>query len=162
MDLVDLDLCVVLPVSALEAWVRADPAERMEWLSGDATVEEVAVGDDSGFVFRREKPRPYKAVVVAEPRRRVHVVVSGASDASVQQAIDEPDVALLLSSDLRLKSGLMIMGADLAHADIGGGTPVAGPHRMVDLAPGRFRVELRSVGEADEPGFAMVIAFEPA
>lgn len=160
MDLVDLDLCVVLPVSLLDAWVRADPATRAGWLSGSGPVSEVRIGEHAAFVFRRQPPRPSKALIVSEARRKVGVVVSG-SEASARAAIDDPGSRVVLSPSLRVPSSLMVIGGDLAHADVAGGTPVAGPHRMVDLAPGEYRVELRSVGQPGDPAFAMVIAYEP-
>jgi hypothetical protein len=160
MDVVDLDLCVVLPVNVLDAWVRADPQTRADWLSIDGQVGELAVNNEVAFVFRRERPRPNKALVVTEPRKRVNIVVAG-REAAVKQAIDDPDMAYLLSGYLKVPGAMIVMGGDLAHADVAGGTPVAGPHRMVDLEPGPYRVELRSVGDPGDPEFAMVIAYEP-
>jgi hypothetical protein len=72
----------------------------------------------------------------------------------VRAAIDAPSVRHVLAESVTIPSALMVIGADLAHADVAGGTPVAGPHRMIDLAPGAFRVELRTTGDAT------VIAFD--
>ena len=154
MDVTDLDLCVVLPIAALEAWVRAAPSERAAWLAGAGVVARIDVGGAPAFVFRREPPRPSKALVTSETRRRVAVVVSGADDA-VRAAIDAPSERIVLGERVALATGLLVIGGDLAHADVGGGTPVAGPHRIVDLAPGDYRVEMRALGTA------RVIAFEP-
>jgi hypothetical protein len=161
MDVVDLDLCVVLPIAVLDAWVRADPSTRAAWLTGTSVVSEVEVGGQVGFVFRRERPRPNRALIASEPRRRVNVVVSGADDAALQAAIDAPEARVVLAERAHVPSGLLLIGGDLAHADVGGGTPVAGPHRIVDLAPGAYRVELRTVGAPGEPGFARVISYQP-
>jgi hypothetical protein len=161
MDVTDLDLCVVLPIAVLDAWVRADPATRAGWLAGSTVVSEVQVGAEVGFVFRREPPRPTRAVVSIEPRRRVAIVISGADEAAVRAAIDAPAEYVVLADRARVPSGLLVIGGDLAHADVGGGTPVAGPHRIVDLAPGDYRVELRTVGAAGEADFARVIVYQP-
>jgi hypothetical protein len=162
MDLVDLDLCVVLPVTALDAWVRAEPAQRTAWLSGDGPVRQVTVKEQAAFVFRRERPRPSRPLVVSEPRRKVSVVVSGAGDEVVRAAVEAPERRQVLAAALTVPSSLLVMGGDLAHADVAGGTPVAGPHRMLDLRPGSYRVELREVGTPGDAAFAMVIAYEPA
>ncbi len=162
MDVVDLDLCVVLPVASLEAWVSADARTRAGWLAGDGVISPVEVGGSMAFVFRRERPRPRKPLVATEARRRINVVVSGDDQAAVQAAIDAPDTRELLAANARLPSGLLVIGGELAHADLGGGTPVAGPHRIVDLKPGDYRVEMRSVGAPGEPGFARVISYEPS
>lgn len=161
MDLVELDLCVVLPVSLLDPWVRADPATRAGWLAGTGPVSEVRIAGDTAFVFRREPPRPSKAVIVSEARRKVAVVLSG-GEAAARAAVDDPASREVIAPALRVPSSLMVIGGELAHADVGGGTPVAGPHRMVDLAPGAYRVELRTVGRPGEPSFARVLAYEPA
>jgi hypothetical protein len=160
MDVTDLDLCVVLPIAALEAWVRAEPSERASWLSRPGVVSQVDVGGATALVFRRERPRPTKALVATEARKRVSVVVSGAEDAA-RAAIDAPTARTELAPRVTLASGLLVIGGDLAHADVGGGTPVAGPHRIVDLAPGDYRIEMRAIGTPGEPGFARVISFEP-
>ena len=159
MDLVDLDLCVILPVTALDSWVRADLTTRGQWLAGDAPFSVLGVAGQSGVVFRRQLPRPTKALQVLEPRKKVAVVISGA-DATVRAAIDAPDRRVVIADAMKINGSLLVMGGDLAHADIAGGTPVAGPHRMVDLAPSTYRVELRSVGEPGDPGFASAIVFE--
>jgi hypothetical protein len=160
MDLVDLDLCVVLPVSCLDAWVRADPETRAAWLSGVGPVSPLTVAEHAGFVFRRDRPRPTKPLVVVEPRRRVAIVVTGSAEAAVRRAIDEPAQATPLAARVHVPSALLVMGGDLAHADIAGGTPVAGPHRMVDLLPGSYRVELRAVGAPGDPASAQVIVYD--
>jgi hypothetical protein len=161
MDLVDIDLCVVLPIAALETWVRADPAERVGWLSGHAAVAQVDVGGEPAFVFRRSAPRPIKPLVIAEPRRRVHVVIDGV-EAAVQRAIEAPFTRRVLDLQLPVASSLLVIGGDLAHADVAGGTPVAGPHRVADLERGTYRVEHRSAGTAGAADFAQVISFERA
>lgn len=161
MDVVDLDLCVVLPVASLDAWVRADPTTRTRWLSIDEPVSEADVGAAKAFVFRREKPRPTKALIATVPRKQISVVVSGAEDAA-RAAVDAPETRTVLAERTRLPSGLLVIGGDLAHADIGGGTPVAGPHRIVDLEPGDYRIEMRVVGAPGTPGFARVISYERA
>jgi hypothetical protein len=161
MDLVDLDLCVVLPVSALDAWVRADPSTRAGWLAGTAIASTLEVAGVPGVVFRRERPRPTKAIVVLEPRRKVAIAISGA-EAAVRAAIDAPASTEVLAERAEVPSALLVMGGDLAHADIAGGTPVAGPHRMVDLAPGAYRVERRTIGAPGAPGFASALVYQPA
>lgn len=144
MDVTELDLCVVLPINALETWVRADPATRAEWLASGDAVRAVDVDGAPAFVFRRGAPRPTKALVTIEPRKRIAVVVQGA-EADLAAAIEAPGTSL---GEVKLSSALLVIGGDLAHADVGGGTPVAGPHRIVDLAPGRYRVESRAAGDA--------------
>src|SRR4051794_28236741 len=120
MDVVDLDLCVVLPIAALDAWVRADPETRAGWLAGTEPVREVAVGGAAAYVFRRTSPRPSRALVATEPRKRIAVVVSGGDDA-VRAAIDAPAERQVLAERAQLPSGLLVIGGDLAHADVGGG-----------------------------------------
>jgi hypothetical protein len=154
MDVTDLDLCVVLPIAALEAWVRAEPSERASWLAGAGPVTRVDVGGAPAFVFRRDRPRPAKALVVSEARRRVSVVINGAEEA-VRAAIEAPAERTELAARVALSTGMLVIGGDLAHADVVGGTPVAGPHRIVDLAPGDYRVEMRAADTA------RVISFEP-
>lgn len=158
MDLVDLDLCVVLPVKALEAWLAADPATRNAWLAGSDMVTAVDVAGHAAFVFRRPQPRPSRALLVTVPRREASVVVFG-DDAAVRAAAADPSARRVLAEDLRVPSALLVIGGDLAHADVSGGTPVAGPHRMLDLEPGRYRVELRSIGQPGAGGAAAVISF---
>jgi len=160
MDLVDIDLCVVLPISALGTWVRADPEVRRQWLSGLGPADLVSVAGETAFVFRRAPPRPTKALVVTEPRRRVHVVISGATEEAARAAIDAPTTRAVLAPELAVATSMLVIGGELAHADVGGGTPVAGPHRIADLERGTYRVELRAAGAAGEPSFAQVISFE--
>jgi hypothetical protein len=157
MDLVDVDLCVVLPIPALDTWVRADPATRVGWLTGASPVREVKVAEHSAFVFQRDRPRPTKAIVVSEPRRVASVVVTG-KEAAARLAIDAPAARLVLAN-VHVPGALLVIGGDLAHADVAGGTPVAGPHRMLDLEPGDYQVELRTLGSPGEDTFAQVISF---
>ena len=144
MDVTDLDLCVVLPIAALDAWVRADPQTRAGWLAGREPVKVVEVAGTPAIVFRRDGTRPVKPLVVQEPRRRVAVVIGG-DEAAVRAALETPGEEV---ARMTVQGGLLVIGGDLAHADVGGGTPVAGPHRIVDLAPGAYRVEVRGAGDA--------------
>ncbi|MCB9560692.1 MAG: hypothetical protein H6708_09815 [Kofleriaceae bacterium] len=161
MELVDLDLCVVLPVAALDTWVRADHAERAGWLAGDAPVTLRRVGEHTALVFRRRPPRPSRPLVTGEPRHRVGVVIAGA-EADARAALAAPARRTELVASWAVHSSLLVIGGDLAAADVAGGTPVAGPHRVVDLEAGTYRVELAETGDAGAPGSAAVLVIEPA
>jgi hypothetical protein len=159
MDLVDLDLCVVLPVSALDAWVRTDLSTRATFLSNPAIASTLELAGVRGLVFRRVRPYPTKALHVLEPRKRVAIAVSGA-DTAIRSPIDEPEAIELLGERVKVPSALIVMGGDLAHADVAGGTPVAGPHRMIDLAPGDYRIERRTTGAPGDATFATAIVYQ--